>query len=92
MLKPKRGRLQRRAAETGATPEPEPACVERGNFTHGFCAECGWEGPGRRARGMAIEDAQLHGLAGCGLAPIGDSEPGAPSTATNPPGTALSTR
>ncbi|MCA0437963.1 MAG: hypothetical protein M9891_16560 [Austwickia sp.] len=59
----------RRAAQVPAADEPAPAaCVERGSFTHAICAACGWEGPARRARGVAAHDGELHALAGCGPA------------------------
>ncbi len=34
--------------------------VDHGNFSHGICAGCSWQGPGRRARSRAIEDATEH--------------------------------
>lgn len=61
----KRGTAAAASPEGPGTARPAP-CVERGNFTHAFCAECGWEGPARRARGVAVHDGQLHALAGCG--------------------------
>ncbi len=36
------------------------AYVERGSFCYGACADCGWEGPGRRARAKATSDYLDH--------------------------------
>lgn len=36
------------------------AYVERGSFSHGACAGCGWQGPGRRARAKATDDYLAH--------------------------------
>jgi hypothetical protein len=33
---------------------------DRGSFTHGTCSDCGWSGPGRRARAVAARDAVRH--------------------------------
>jgi hypothetical protein len=38
--------------------------VEKGNFTQARC-ECGWNGPGRRSRKKAREDAAAHLEARC---------------------------
>ena len=38
---------------------------DRDSFTHGVCRSCTWVGPGRRPRGVAASDAELHALAGC---------------------------
>ncbi|MHB8275139.1 MAG: DUF6349 family protein [Dermatophilaceae bacterium] len=37
---------------------------DRGSFTHGVCRSCTWVGPGRRSRGVAASDSELHALAG----------------------------
>lgn len=39
--------------------------TETGSFARGECTCCGWHGPGRRARDVAAEDAQVHKLTGC---------------------------
>ena len=59
----------RAAADATAVSATAPSTnlVERGSFSHGSCGDCDWEGPGRRARNMAVEDAALHALTGCGL-------------------------
>lgn len=46
--------------------EPTWHVVENGSFCHGECLECRWHGPGRRSRGSARKDAELHALTGCG--------------------------
>ncbi|AKT50309.1 hypothetical protein ADJ73_01370 [Arsenicicoccus sp. oral taxon 190] len=46
--------------------EPTWHVVDLGNFCHGECLECRWQGPGRRARSSARRDAELHSLTGCG--------------------------
>lgn len=33
--------------------------VEKGNFAHARC-DCGWQGPARRSRKRAREDAAVH--------------------------------
>lgn len=74
--------LRRKRKDSGPRPSPKgraggrlpDTTVERGPFTHAFCPDCGWEGPGRRARNVALEDAGLHALAGCGL-PIAPEAP-----------------
>jgi hypothetical protein len=38
---------------------------DRGSFTHGTCGDCGWSGPGRRARAVAARDAVRHLQTGC---------------------------
>jgi hypothetical protein len=38
---------------------------DRGSFTHGICDDCGWSGPGRRARAAAARDAVRHLQTGC---------------------------
>ncbi len=38
---------------------------DRGSFTHGTCDDCGWSGPGRRARAVAARDAVRHLQTGC---------------------------
>jgi hypothetical protein len=38
---------------------------DRDSFTHGVCRSGTWVGPGRRPRGVAASDAELHALAGC---------------------------
>jgi len=38
---------------------------DRGSFTHGTCDDCGWSGPGRRARAAAARDAVRHLQTGC---------------------------
>ena len=53
---------------------------DRGSFTHGVCRSCSWAGPGRRSRGVAANDAELHALAGCG-----DTEPAAAQNSLAPP-------
>lgn len=54
--------------ESVTPPAPAPVIVEHGSFAHGYCGACGWEGPGRRARGTARSDHDLHLLV-CGLSP-----------------------
>lgn len=48
-----------------ATPDTVWAIEDRGPFTHGVCRSCTWTGPGRRSRGVAASDAELHSAAGC---------------------------
>jgi hypothetical protein len=53
--------------DEGQTDPPGPAAVteDRGSFTHGICDDCGWSGPGRRARAAAARDAVRHLQTGC---------------------------
>ena len=37
-----------------------PDIDERGSFAHAACPECGWTGPGRRARETARRDQLRH--------------------------------
>ena len=54
------GLFERRgAAQVVEVPEV-PRTVEIGSFAHGCCAECEWQGPGRRARSLAIRDLEAH--------------------------------
>jgi len=55
---------QRRESDQ-ATPGEVWSIEDRGSFTHGVCRSCTWEGPGRRSRGVAASDAELHALSGC---------------------------
>ena len=75
MRRPQRARSRTGAKAVRVPEETTTQCVERGNFTHGVCAECGWEGPARRARNVAIEDAGFHALTGCGLDVVVDPAP-----------------
>lgn len=55
--------IDRWKADHALAPHRVPVVVptvDHGSFTHGFCAECGWEGPARRARGLAVDDVQRH--------------------------------
>lgn len=56
------GRSRNRRGVSDGVPAP---VVERGSFAHAFCGECGWEGPGRRSRGVAALDADGHARTGC---------------------------
>ena len=57
-----------------AIPDQLWPLEDRGSFTHGVCRSCTWVGPGRRSRGVAARDAELHSLAGCQspVAPLPD--------------------
>ena len=67
MTRTLRQRFGRRRVRSRRTiPDEVPApIVDRGPFAHAFCGECGWEGPGRRSRGLAAKDADGHTDAGC---------------------------
>lgn len=58
---------QRALPEAPVPAAPTTRVAERGSFAHATCDECGWRGPGRRARSVAREDGDLHSLTGCGL-------------------------
>jgi hypothetical protein len=52
-----------------AQPEVEPpaaahavAVVEERSFARAVCRTCGWRGPGRRARAVAVSDIEEHHL------------------------------
>lgn len=55
--------LKRTKNRPQLTVEPEAPTLEVGSFAHGACSDCDWRGPGRRARSMAVHDAQGHSLA-----------------------------
>jgi len=61
--------MQRSSGQRGqddqAIPHPVWPVEDRGSFTHGVCRSCSWTGSGRRSRGVAASDAELHALAGC---------------------------
>lgn len=48
---------------------------DRGSFSHGVCRECGWRGPGRRARRVARLDVTAH-LATCAADSAGGIQDG----------------
>jgi hypothetical protein len=41
-----------------------PEAVESGSFTRARCTTCGWTGPARRARAVALADVEQHQLLG----------------------------
>jgi hypothetical protein len=46
-------------------PAPHrPEVVESGSFTRARCPTCGWSGPARRARAVALGDLEQHQLLG----------------------------
>ena len=55
---------QRRESDRATADEVWPI-EDRGSFTHGVCRSCPWAGPGRRSRGVAASDAELHARSGC---------------------------
>ena len=44
------------------TPPGPVEVIEDGSFARACCHECGWRGPGRRARSNARSDADVHPL------------------------------
>ncbi|WP_162872655.1 hypothetical protein [Austwickia chelonae] len=48
------------SADLAVVEDEAAVYVERGSFSHACCAACGWEGPGRRARSLAVSDASQH--------------------------------
>jgi hypothetical protein len=38
----------------------EPEVIERGSFARAQCRGCGWAAPARRARALAVHDADQH--------------------------------
>lgn len=44
--------------------EHRPDVVESGSFTRAHCPVCGWSGPARRARAVALADVEQHQLLG----------------------------
>jgi hypothetical protein len=40
----------------------QPEVVESGSFTRAHCPVCGWYGPARRARAVALGDVEQHQL------------------------------
>jgi hypothetical protein len=45
-------------------PDPVPdhdlVIIESGSFARATCSSCGWSGPGRRARAVAVTDGEAH--------------------------------
>jgi len=65
----------RRRENDQATPHEVWPIEDRGSFTHGVCRSCAWSGAGRRSRGVAVSDADLHALAGCESTDTPESAP-----------------
>src|SRR5680860_846417 len=63
------------ARKRSATPPEVWPIEDRGSFTHGVCRSCTWAGPGRRSRGGAASDAELHALSGCESTDTPESAP-----------------
>jgi hypothetical protein len=55
----------KRHEEDRVIPDAAWPSEDRGSFSHGVCRSCTWVGPGRRSRGVAASDSELHALAGC---------------------------
>ncbi|GMA41004.1 hypothetical protein GCM10025883_30490 [Mobilicoccus caccae] len=79
------GWFRRHAAEVNVETGRSYPTTEVGSFAHGACARCDWKGPGRRARSMAEDDAELHAAEPHGSeAPCAESSCAEPHAPTSP--------